>query len=262
MATSTALAVLTDHDDHGWRAALDDGVLHICLSRPPVNAINTSSWARLRNCMTAIVDDAAVRSVVLSSDHAKLFSAGQDFKDVGQDDGGAFGGPGDRRRVVRNALHAFYTVPVPTVVAVRGAAFGSGAVLPALADIVVGGPSSSFTLPEIDRGIVGGSRFLARLVPEPVMRKMILLGVTLPGEEMNRHGAFTEYVADDDVLETGLRLGRALADKHPVAMRLMKQANVEVESLGVIDGYEIEQKYSVLVPGSVRQGLIPSRGAT
>jgi enoyl-CoA hydratase len=260
MSTSTALAALDDHDDHGWLATLDDGVLHICLSRPPVNAIDTSSWARIGNCMAAIYDDPQVRSVVVSSNHAKLFCAGQDFKDVGQDDGGAFGGPGDRRRIVRNALHAFYSVPVPTVVAVRGAAFGSGAVLPALADLAVGGPSSSFTLPEIDRGIIGGSRFLARIVPEPVMRKMILLGVTLSGDEMQRYGAFAEFVADDEIVDTALRLGRVLADKHPVVMRLMKQANLEVESLGVFEGYEIEQKYSVLVPGSVRQQLIPSRG--
>jgi enoyl-CoA hydratase len=256
MTDSPALAVLTDHDDHGWKGSLDDGVLHIVLSRPPVNAINTVSWRRLYECTMAIHDDAKVRAVVVSTDHPKLFCAGQDFKDVGQDDGGTFGGPGDRRRTVRNALNAFHAVPVPTVVAARGGALGSGAVLAALADLVVGGPSSAFTLPEIDRGIVGGSRMLARLVPEPLMRKMILLGVTMSGDEMNRCGAFAEFVADDEVVPTALRLGRTLADKHPVVMRLMKQANVEVEGLSAMAGYEIEQKFSVMVPGSVRQELV------
>jgi enoyl-CoA hydratase len=252
-----ALTVLLEHDDHGWRPELDDGVLHLRLSRPPVNAINTASWGRLHDCVSRIYDDRDVRSMVVTSDHPKLFCAGQDYKDVGQDDGGAFGGPGDRRRIVRNALAAFYACPVPTVVGVRGAAMGSGACLAALADLVVGGPSSAFTLPEIDRGIVGGSRFLARLVPEPLMRKMILLGHPISGEEMHRVGAFAEFVADDEVTDIALSLGKELAGKHPTVMRLMKQSNIEVEHYPVMGGYEVEQKYSVLVPASVRQELVP-----
>jgi len=254
---SQALAVLTDTDDHGWQARLDEGVLHLCLSRPPVNAINTPTWRRLHDCIGRIYDDPAVRALVITSANPKVFSAGQDFKDVREDDGGAFGGPNDRRRYVRDALAAIYDAPVPTVVGVRGGAFGSGAVLAALADLVVGGPGTRLTLPEIDRGIIGGSRFLARLVPEPLMRKMILLGGPVTGEDLHRVGSLAEFVPDDQITDVALKLGAKLAAKHPVVMRLMKQANIEVENLGVMEGYSIEQTYSVTVPNSVRDELVP-----
>jgi enoyl-CoA hydratase len=253
----TALSVLRENGDHGWQATLEDGVLHLVLSRPPVNAIDTMSWRRLHDCLERIRDDETVRSLVISSDNSKVFCAGQDYNDVRGDDGSAFGGPGDRRRAVFEAHAAIYRAHVPTVVAARGAAIGSGACLAGLADLVVGGPGTKMWLPEVDRGIIGGSRFLARLLPEPMMRKMILLGTKVSGEELHRVGALAEYVPDDEVVETALGLGQQLAAKNPVVMRIMKQANVEVEYMPVMDGYSIEQKYSVIVPHSVRQELVP-----
>ncbi|TPW16263.1 MAG: enoyl-CoA hydratase [Acidimicrobiaceae bacterium] len=251
------LAALLANDSDGWRATLADAVLHIRLANPPVNAINTAMWHWLHATLTAVDDDGAVRSIVITSDTARLFSAGIDFKELRKDDGASFGAPGDRRKLVRETLRLLYSVPVPVVVGVRGAAFGAGAVLPALADLVVGGPSTTFTAAEIDRGIVGGSRFFARLVGEPLMRKMMLLGCTVSGADLNRVGAFAEFVADEEIEAVALSLGERLAAKHPVVMRLMKRAHVEVENMGVIEGYSIEQKYSVIVPASVRDDLVP-----
>jgi enoyl-CoA hydratase len=255
--TSPTLAALQDSGD-GWQANLDDGVLELRLANPPVNAVNTAMWRRLHATMTSIKDDDAVRAVVVTSDNPKIFSAGIDFKELRRDDGAVFNGPGDRRRLVRETLNLFYGAPVPIVVAARGHAIGAGAVLPALADLVVGGPGTTFTAAEIDRGVVGGSRFFARIVGEPLMRKMLLLGVPVRGEELERAGAFAAYVDDEEIAATALALGRTLADKHPVVMRLMKQAHVEVENMGVIDGYTVEQKFAVIVPGSVRQELTPA----
>jgi enoyl-CoA hydratase/carnithine racemase len=245
-------------DGDGWKGVLEaDGVLDLRFANPPVNAVNTAMWLRLRELLRAIRDDGAVRAIVLTSDHPKVFSAGIDFKELRRDDGGVFAGPGDRRLLVRETLREWYSAPVPIVSGVHGLAIGAGAVLPALSDLVVGGPGTTFTAAEIDRGVVGGSRFFARLVGEPLMRKMLLLGAPATGEELNRAGAFVEYVADDDITKVALETGRRLAEKHPVVMRLMKQAHVEVEHMGVIDGYAVEQKYAVIVPGSVRQELTP-----
>jgi len=254
--TSPTLTALSESDD-GWAASLDDGVLHLRLANPPVNAINTAMWRRLNATVTDIHEDEAVRAVVITSDSPRLFSAGIDFKELRNDDGGGYGGPGDRRTLVRNTLQLYYEAPVPTVVGVRGKAIGAGAVLPALADLVVGGPGTEFTAAEIDRGVIGGSRFFARLLPEPLMRKMMLLGCPIGGEELSHAGAFAEYVDDDDIVDAALELGSRLAQKHPRVMRLMKQAHVEVENMGVMDGYQVEQKYSVIVPEWVRNELVP-----
>lgn len=242
----------------GWRATLSAaGVLHLRLANPPVNAINTAMWRRLSQTIAAIRDDAAVRSVAITSDSERLFSAGIDYKELRKDDGGIFLGPGDRRRLVRDTLRAFYQTPVPVVVGVRGAAYGAGAVLPCLADLVVGGPGTRLIMAEIDRGVVGGSRFVARLVPEPLMRKMMLLGQPVGGEELAKYGCLAEFVDDDAIEAATLDTATQLAEKHPVVMRLMKQAHVEVEYMPVMEGYAVEQTYSVVVPNSVRLELVP-----
>jgi len=241
----------------GWRSTLADGVLHLRLANAPVNAINTAMWRRLGEVIANVRDDAAVRAVAITSDSERLFSAGIDYKELRKDDGGVFLAPGDRRRLVRDTLRAYYQTPVPVVVGVRGAAYGAGAVLPALADLVVGGPGTRLVMAEIDRGVVGGSRFLARLVPEPLMRKMMLLGKPIGGEELAKWGCFAEFVDDDQIEATTLDVAAQLAAKHPVVMRLMKQAHTEVEHMGVMEGYAVEQTYSVVVPNSVRLELVP-----
>jgi len=254
--SSPTVAALTDSDE-GWIGTIDDGVLHLRLANPPVNAINTAMWRRLNATLTSIHEDDTVRALVITSDNPKIFSAGIDFKELRDDDGGGFGAPGDRRTLVRNTLKLYYEATVPVVVGVKGKAIGAGAVLPALADLVVGGPSTEFTAAEIDRGVIGGSRFFARLLSEPLMRKMMLLGCPVSGEELSKAGAFAEYVGDDDIVSSALELGTRLAAKHPRVMRLMKQAHTEVENMGVMEGYRVEQKYSVIVPESVRNELVP-----
>jgi enoyl-CoA hydratase len=90
-----------------------------------------------------------------------------------------------------------------------------------------------------------------------LMRKMMLLGCTVEGEELNRAGAFAEYVADDRVIEVAGELAKQLAAKHPVVMRQMKQSLVEVEDMSVTASYRIEQKYAVMIPAAVRAELVP-----
>jgi len=256
---SPTLDLLRD-DPQGWEADLtDDGVLHLQFANPPVNAIRTAMFRQLQAVVLSIREDESVRAVVLTGEHPKVFSAGIDFKELVEGDEGVYGTAGDRRIFVRHALEAWYQAPVPTVVGVKGAAFGAGAVLPCLADLVVGGPGTVFTAAEIDRGIVGGSRFFARLVGEPLMRKMMLLGLSVSGEELHRVGALAEYVEDDAVNATALELGHRLAEKHPLVMRMMKQAHTEVEYLPVMEGYAVEQKWSVIVPPEVRESLVPKK---
>jgi len=42
-------------------------------------------------------------------------------------------------------------------------------------------------------------------------------------------------------------------------MRMMKQAHTEVEYLPVMEGYAVEQKWSVIVPPAVRESLVPKK---
>lgn len=56
-----------------------------------------------------------------------------------------------------------YDCPVPIVGAINGGAVGTGIVLASLCDIRIASVEARFALPEIDVGVLGGSRHVMRL---------------------------------------------------------------------------------------------------
>ncbi|MEQ8990917.1 MAG: enoyl-CoA hydratase-related protein [Pseudomonadales bacterium] len=226
-----------------------DGVLELCLDRPPVNAIHAPMWVRLCRIMRSLHETESVRSVLFTSANENIFSAGADMKERSTYKN--YGAPGDFMRVAREATNSFYDCPVPVIVAATGVAAGAGAVLMGLADLVIGGPGTRLALTEIDRGVVGGSRSMARLLPEPLMRKMMLLGEFVDGEELHRAGAFAEYVPDVQIIETARAIACRIASKDPLSVRCTTQAIKEVEALDVKLAYRVEQKYTVMLRDKV-----------
>ncbi len=230
---------------HGLDVELDRGILEVRLNRPPVNAINKPMWERLYHTMRSIHDAPEVLSVLVTTANERVFCAGVDIKEGLPET--PYGSAGDFMRLAREATHSVYECPVPIVAAARGKAVGAGAILLALSDLVVGGPGTVLTLSEIDRGVVGGSRAMARLVPVALMRKMMLLGVPVSGEELNRAGAFAEFVADDRVTDVARRIASEIAAKDPLCVRCTEQAMQEVEMMDLGAAYRVEQKYTILM---------------
>jgi enoyl-CoA hydratase len=234
--------------------------MHVILDRPPVNAVNEDGLRLIRDTFNAVNGMKDVSAIVVSSSNPQVFSAGADFKMLGGDE------PIDSF-LARESMFAIYECPVPVIVAARGAAIGSGAGLLGLADLVIGGPGTRLSHPAVDRGAVGGTKFLSRLLGEQLTRKILITGCIVTGEEMRAVGAFADYVPDDEILDVALGYGETAAWKHPRVIRFLKQSFIETERLGVRDGYRLEQKYMAplddlraeLVPGGGKEGLVKSR---
>ena len=241
------------------RFSVADRLMHIVLDRPPVNATNENGLRLIRDTFNGINNMDDVSAVVVSSSNPKVFCGGADYKMLAGEPIDSF--------LARESMYAIYECPVPVIVAARGAALGSGAGLLGLADLVIGGPGTRLAHPAIDRGAVGGTKFLSRLLGEQLTRKVLLTGCVITGEEMHAVGAFADYVADDEILEVALAYGETVAAKHPRAIRYLKQSFIETETMGVRDGYRLEQKYMAplddiraeLVPGSGKEGLVKAR---
>ena len=69
-----------------------------------------------------------------------------------------------------------------------GPAIGAGAVLASCADMRMGSPRASFTLPEVAVGRCGGGRHLMRHLPQGIVRRMFFTAQPLPSEEALRFG--------------------------------------------------------------------------
>ena len=120
------------------------------------------------------------------------------------------------------------TVPVPTVAAVHGAAYGGGANLALAADLVVAAESAVFCQSYIDRGIspdLGGTVLLPRLVGVQHARRLLLLGEPVAATEALRLGLVADVVPDAQLRERAREVAAALAAKDPTALRVTRRAH-------------------------------------
>jgi enoyl-CoA hydratase len=80
-------------------------------------------------------------------------------------------------------------------------------------DFRVGGPKTSFKLPEVSLGIIPGANGTQRLLPligPAKTKELVMLCQAVKGEEAFRLGLLTRYVDDSEVLSEAYRLAGEL----------------------------------------------------
>ncbi len=97
----------------------DEGIVTLSLNRPPVNALNTTVGAELREALDQIDHDSAARAVIITGSGDRAFAAGADIREL-QD----LAGP-DAESMVQRWHHLFRrmeTFRLPVIAAVNGVA--------------------------------------------------------------------------------------------------------------------------------------------
>lgn len=223
------------------RIELPDDHPHVLLAtidNPPVNVMNTALYLRMKEFFDGIAGDGTVRCIVLTGAGTRAFVAGSDVKDF------AVLTPGTalaRARVIRNAFTAIRECVVPVIAAINGPALGAGMAIAAACDVVVAADSATFGLPEINVGVLGGAQHLSRMVPPKRMRRMALSGERLSTQDLMAAGGVERVVPADELLAEALGMADEIAEKSPPAIRLQKECLNLIETLGVDEGYHIEQ---------------------
>ncbi|MFZ2994861.1 enoyl-CoA hydratase-related protein [Sphingobium sp.] len=222
------------------------GVLQISMNRPPANGVDRDMYIELH---TAFADPDAllpdVRAIILTG-AGKHFSAGNDldeFATMTPENGT------ERMWRVREAFFAIQDCVVPVIGAVHGAALGTGLAIAASCDFVVAAQSARFGLPELTVGVFGGARHLARIAPEPLVRRMFFTGQHLNAAEFSAGGACVVVSENDKLLETALGFAIRIAGYSPTAVRLGKQVLNQVETMDLKAGYAFEQGFTVKASG-------------
>ena len=219
-------------------------VLLITIDVPPVNAMTVAAHRELRDALRAVEDDPGIRCVVLTGAGERSFVAGGNVGELGAMD------PElalERTRVIRQVFDAIRRNPVPVIAAVNGYALGSGLVMVSQCDIVIAADTATFGLPEITVGVMGGTKHLARIVPEKVMRWMALTGNRVDAAYLERLGAIQKVVPRDQVIETALQAADDICTKSPAAVRLMKEVINLTESMDLENGYHVETYATAII---------------
>jgi enoyl-CoA hydratase len=242
------------------RTSIHERIAEIVLDHPPVNALDSRGW----NELPAIILDNArnpdVRCVLLRAE-GKGFCGGVDIKEM----------QAHPERIVElnrgNYLtyKAVRSAEVPVVTAVHGFVIGGGIGICGASDVIIAAADAYFSLPEVDRGAMGGASHLSRMLPLHKVRAAFFTGGKIPAAEAYRLGAVEKVVPRDKLLEEARAFAATIAAKSRRALVLAKEALNGIEPRDVDHGYRFEQGFTLemyLHPDSqkARDAFVENKG--
>jgi 2-(1,2-epoxy-1,2-dihydrophenyl)acetyl-CoA isomerase len=204
-----------------------DGVARLTLNRPDkLNSFTRAMHADLRDALTVIEREPAIRAVVLSG-AGRGFCAGQDLSDLSFEPGAMTDLGALIEDTFNPLIRRLHALPKPVIAKVRGIAAGAGANLALACDLVVAGRSASFLQAFVNIGLVpdsGGTWLLPRAVGSARALGLAMLGEKLPAETAERWGMIWKCV-DDATLDAEVDALAAKLAKMPTrAIAAVKQA--------------------------------------
>ncbi|MGE0501672.1 MAG: enoyl-CoA hydratase-related protein [Rhizobiaceae bacterium] len=222
-----------------------DGVAVVRLGRPPVNAVDRDMYIEIAELFSDIDQIGDVRAVVLAGE-GKHFCGGNDLDEFATmtPENGV-----ERMWRVREAFFAIAECKVPVVGAVQGVALGTGLAIAGSCDFVVAASTARFGLPELTVGVMGGARHLARIAPEPLVRRMFFTGEHLLAADFKNAGGCVVVCEPGELMEKALAFARRIASFSPTAARVAKQVLGRIEWMDLRAGYEFEQDATVRMAG-------------
>lgn len=176
---------------------VDDGIATIQLNRPKaLNALNSEINRDIMAAIELVKADPSVRVLILTGSE-KAFAAGADVKEMAE------ATPRYAREFSGLAIdinNILESMPIPTIAAVCGFAFGGGFEMPLACDFRVGGPRTVLAFPECGLGIIPGANGCARataLVGAAKAKELVMLSDPahpITGKEAYDMGLLNWYV--------------------------------------------------------------------
>ena len=224
------------------------GVGVLTMNRPAArNAIGWDLLEALRAQVSECAEDANLRVLVLTATGDRAFCAGADLK--------------ERKTYTEAKTRTFVSrigkltaelgrLPMPTVCAINGHAFGGGCELALACDLRVMKRGFQIGLTETALAIIpgaGGTQRLPRLVGLAKAKELIFTAARLSADEAEQIGLVN--AATDDLEAETERLVSAILRCGPLALRSAKTAIEAGFDAGLEEGLRIEQTaYQVIIP--------------
>src|SRR5690242_20437414 len=199
--------------------SVSDGVATIALNRPKArNALNLEMCDALSAALGLIARDQDIR-VVFVRGNGPVFCGGADLKErTGKSEAWVR----ERRMKAFAAYEALEALPMPCIALVHGAAIGSGVEIAAACDFIVATPDASFRTPEAQRGTVGATQRLPRILGKRLAKDLMFTGRALGAEAALRAGFVARVAADLE--KEKHEIAASIVSASPLAMKLAKRA--------------------------------------
>jgi enoyl-CoA hydratase len=227
----------------------------VTLNRPKVlNALSPELIGEVTTALAEMGRDESVRAVVLTGG-PKVFAAGADIGDMAER------GPVDQlQRDQTGRWAAISSFTKPLIAAVNGYALGGGCELALMCDLVIAGDSARFGQPEINLGIIagaGGTQRWPRTAGKYVAMEVNLTGVPITAQRAYQLGIVNKVVPAELTIEVAKRMGRRIAEKPPLAARLVKESVNQALETPLQQGLAVERRnfYFLFATEDQKEGM-------
>ena len=173
---------------------VEGAVARATLDRPEHNLLNERMLVEIAAAINSVAEQSAVKLIVLDS-AGKTFSGGIEL------------GEYTARRVFQllDAFHVAFAAMLdtakPLLVVVNGPAFGGGAELAALGDLVIATPKAKFAQPEIKLGVFPplAAAVLPYILGPKQALELVLTGETISAERARDIGLVNWLVPEEEL---------------------------------------------------------------
>ena len=219
--------------------AAESGVATITLDEPDTrNALSDELLGELIAAFTEARDEGAVRCVVLTSSHDKVFSSGANLGGFAADVPLVHKHFGTER--FPRLFRLIGELGKPTICAANGHVLAGALGIALACDLIVAREGAEFGTPEIN---VGAFPFMImaliyRNVPRKKTNELLLLGDRISAAEAVEYGLANKAVPPDEFDAAVREWAVKLASKSPVIMRLGKDAMFRQQDMAFADALD------------------------
>lgn len=219
---------------------VQDRIGEVVIDHPPVNALDSAGWNQLPDIVTELSRNPDVRCILIRAE-GRGFCGGVDIKEM----------QAHPERIVAlnrgnfRTFRAIRAAEVPVVTAVHGFVIGGGIGICGASDVVIASEDAYFSLPEVDRGAMGGASHLQRMFPIQKVRAAFFTGGRIPAAEAYRLGAVEAVWPREKLLSEARAFAAVIASKSRAALVLAKEALNGIEPRDVDHGYRFEQGFTL-----------------
>jgi enoyl-CoA hydratase len=196
----------------------------LTIDRPDkLNALNSQVHAEATAALEDLRRDDGIRVLVITGAGEKSFVAGADIAEF-KDQTAVTQRAAFQEKTLFNSIDNF---PKPVIAMVNGFCLGGGNELALACDLRVCSPNAKFSQPEINLGIMpggGGTQRLTRLIGEGRAMEMMMLGEMIDADTALKFGLVSHVYPADELEARTMELANKIAEKAPIAVRLVKEA--------------------------------------
>ena len=221
---------------------ISERIAEIVFDVPPVNAFDSETWLAIPGIVRSAASNPEVNCLLIrAAEDARGFCGGVDIKEMQAHP--------DRITLLNRGNYltfkAIRDAEVPVVIAVHKFVIGGGIGSCGASDTIIAADEAYFSLPEVDRGAMGGPSHLSRMLPLHKVRAAFFTGGTIPAAEAWRLGAVEKVVPRDTLVAEARAFCAVVASKSRKALVIAKEALNGLEERDVDRGYRWEQGFTL-----------------